>query len=744
MKDFFLTPILSWPMLLGIVAALVVVIGWSFFYGLRSKPKIALLWSLRVGALLTLLLVMLQPQQRQDEVSALRTQLAVMIDTSESMTDRPDDKQATRAELVREFLKSAAFQQARNDFDVRTFVFDTDTKEQAQEAQALKFTGSRSDVLGAVMKVQEHLRGQPVAGVLMLSDGLDTLLGDKATANVPAGVPVYTFELEKPFKPKPRERRVTIANMDYPQRVVVGWDTEIRATLGGSGMSGMTVPVELWRDGRKQREMTVAFNEEEQTRDTAFAISHDKPGLVQYEVRVNNPAADRQAKSFPFLIEVLEPGNRLLYIQNTLGFDFKFLRRAITSDRNLQLNAYVRMGDRMVQFGERGMAASQQALEMTQQMLGRYAVLILGDVPPESFTVGQLGTIRDFVDRGGALVLLGGPNGLTSPTLARLPLKDLLPVRIGNGAEYRDERDSGAGGFPVEITDAGLRHPVFGPLFAKVKDFPTLLTVNVAEGPTQLAEVLLQAQVDGKLRPMVAATRFGQGRCVAVLTDTIWRWRLASRGWTGDKSPYDTFWTQLMDWLIPKERKQQNTNRIEIFTERTNYELSDKPEVRAILSLQSPDAKLPATLPLQVRSPDEKTLEYTLRPATLQTSDGKQVPGYRVDVEPHMAGIYVAKCSTTVGGAKVEGETRFVVTKPATELTGKPINRDLLMKIAAATKGRFYTTENWNNWRKDLHYEEQRISRVQILDLWNHPALLSLLMGLLAADWIARKFWSLP
>ena len=526
--------------------------------------------------------------------------------------------------------------------------------------------------------------------------------------------------------------------------MVVGWDTEIRATLGGSGMGGMTVPVELWRDGRKQRETTVSFNEEEQTRDTAFAISHDKPGLVQYELRVNNPAADKQAKSFPFLIEVLEPGNRLLYIQNSLGFDFKFLRRAITSDRNLQLNAYVRMGDRMVQFGERGMAASQQALDLTQAMLARYAVLILGDVPPESFSAAQLAAIRDFVDRGGALVLLGGPNGLASPMLGSSALKDVLPVKIGHGAEYRDEREGGAGGFPVEITDAGLRHPVFGPLFAKVKDFPTLLTCNVAEGPTSLAEVLLQAQVDGRMRPVVAAARFGQGRCVAVLTDTIWRWRLASRGWTGDRSPYDTFWTQLMDWLIPKEKKQQSTDRIELFTERTNYELSDKPEVRAILSLASPGTKPPATLPLQVRAPDEKMLEYTLRPATLQTSDGRQVPGYRVDVEPHMAGLYVAKCTATVGSAKVEGETRFVVTKPATELTGKPVNRALLGKIAEATKGRYYTMENRDKWRKDLHYEEQRVSRIQIVDLWNHPALLSLLMGLLAADWIARKFWSLP
>ena len=38
------------------------------------------------------------------------------------------------------------------------------------------------------------------------------------------------------------------------------------------------------------------------------------------------------------MINVLEPSNRVLYVQNTLGFDFKFLRKAIVTDRNLLLN----------------------------------------------------------------------------------------------------------------------------------------------------------------------------------------------------------------------------------------------------------------------------------------------------------------------------------------------------------------------------------------------------------------------
>ena len=52
--------------------------------------------------------------------------------------------------------------------------------------------------------------------------------------------------------------------------------------------------------------------------------------------------------------------------------------------------------------------------------------------------------------------------------------------------------------------------------------------------------------------------------------------------------------------------------------------------------------------------------------------------------------------------------------------------------------------ENWNAWRGDLHFKEQHFSRVKLLDLWNNPVLLGLLMGLLVVEWITRKLWNLP
>jgi hypothetical protein len=732
MSNLLWHPVIAWPLL--VIAALLVIAGiaWSLLRGIHSRSRVIVLGVLRMVMLAALLLILFQPQLRHDEVTVLRPQLAVLVDSSESMNDPVDDHQPRRAQQVVQFLHSKTIEQAKKDFDIRVFTFDHGLSEQSQDPDKLKFTGTVSNVLDAANQVQEKFRGQPLAGVLLLSDGLDTSGASQAVASK---TPIDTFELENPFTRKQRAKRVSLANVDYPPRVVVGWDTEIRVTLAGSGMSGQTVAMELWRDGRKQAETQVAFNEDEQTRQAAFAIAHDRPGAVQYELRVKDPAADKEARSYPFIIEVMEPGNRMLYVQNSLGFDFKFLRKAILSDRNLQLSAFVRWADgRLASLGDSG--AEEGSVDFTPQALANSAVVILGDLPPDALSAANCSAIRDFVDHGGGLVLLGGSNLFADNGLAKTSLASLLPIKIP--APYHE------GNFPVQITDTGLHHPVFGPLFAQVKDFPPLLTYNETGGTAPAAEVLMQVVSNGVSHPLIVSSRFGQGRVVVVLTDTMWRWRLAARSWSSERSPYDTFWTQLMDWLIPKEQNKQNSNRIELFTERTNYTFGERPEVRAILRTATPDAALPATLPLQVHTPDEKVFDYTLKAATFQTKNGKKVNGYSAEIDPNVTGVFQAKSSAKVGGEDVEGETRFIVSRPATELTGKPIDRELLKSIADNTGGKFYNIGNWDAWRGDLHYQEQHFSRMQLLDIWNHPLLLGFLMVLLIAEWITRKLWNLP
>ena len=728
-------PVCSWPWLCVAVVLGAAAVAWSLLLGVRSRRRIAVLGALRALMLAVVLLMVFQPQRRIDEVTTLRPQLAVLVDASDSMNDPVDDKQPQRVQRVIEWFGSKSIGKAKNDFDLRIFRFDGELTEPSQNVRECVFNGTTSRVLDALEQVRERFRGHPLAAVLLLSDGLDTSGAPEARA-ASSGVPVFSFELEKPFVRKQQAKRISLAGVDYPPRAAVGWNTEIRVPLAGSGLSGRTVAVELWRDGHKQSERPVAFNEDEQTRPVAFAVSHDKPGTVQYEIRINDPAADKEARSHPFLIEVMEPGNRVLYVQNALGFDFKYLRKAIVGDRNLKLSTFVRWTDGRLAMLDSNGSHEEGSADFSPKALANCAVVILGDLAPGAMSAENTTALRNFVDHGGGLVLLGGPNLFASGDLAAGPLAAAIPV--GLPAPYRE------GKFPVRITETGLHHPVFGPLFAQVKDFPSLLTCNVAASTAPTAEVLMQADVGGTLQPLIVGMRFGQGRVVAVMTDTLWRWRLAASGWSSDRSPYDTFWVQLMDWLIPKEQDKHNGNRIELFTERTNYLLGERPEVRAIVRTSVSGASLPATLPLRIRTPDDKVFDYVLKAATLQAPGGKPVSGYRAEVDPNMPGVFRAQSSVTLDGTEAAGETRFIVNRPPTEITGKELNRDLLRHIADATGGRFYSMEDWDAWPRDIHFKQQQFSRVRLEDLWNHPLTLGFLLLLITAEWVVRKSWNLP
>ena len=172
MNDLLFHPVLPWPLLTGLVAAVIALTGWSLVVGLRDwKRRVALL-VLRLLAIAALVFALCQPQEQREEVTILRPQVAVLVDNSLSMNDPVDDHQPHRSERVQEFLNSPAVAQARKDFDFR--VFTLDGSEQPADHPQPAFAANASNVISGIGELQGHFRGQPLAAVLLLTDGLDT------------------------------------------------------------------------------------------------------------------------------------------------------------------------------------------------------------------------------------------------------------------------------------------------------------------------------------------------------------------------------------------------------------------------------------------------------------------------------------------------------------------------------------------------------------------------------------------
>ena len=113
MSDLVFHPVLSRFWLALAALAVLGMLLWSLRHGLRSRPRMLILGTFRFIALAALVAMLAQPQQRREEITILRPQLAVLVDNTQSMAERVDPGQPTRSARLAEWLRSPALAAAQ-------------------------------------------------------------------------------------------------------------------------------------------------------------------------------------------------------------------------------------------------------------------------------------------------------------------------------------------------------------------------------------------------------------------------------------------------------------------------------------------------------------------------------------------------------------------------------------------------------------------------------------------------------
>ena len=159
----------------------------------------------------------------------------------------------------------------------------------------------------------------------------------------------------------------------------------------------------------------------------------------------------------------------MLYVSGRPNWEFKFLRRALEGDDQIELAGLVRIARRTAEIrlsqssepGRRaplfdgfdhpdaetaeradepvliGLGKQLDGVERaarfpkTADELYRYHAIVLDDIEAGFFTADQLTLLRNFVSqRGGGLLMLGGPDSFASGKYDRTPVGELLPVYL--------------------------------------------------------------------------------------------------------------------------------------------------------------------------------------------------------------------------------------------------------------------------------------------------------------------------
>jgi uncharacterized membrane protein len=704
---------------------------------------------------------------------------AIVADNSRSMTIRDEGAAKSRGEQLQDELMADTAWQARlgDDFDVRNFTFDTQLR--GADSSALTLDGMESSLHRALATLSRRFRSLPLAGVLLFTDGNATDSAadqiDGQLAGLPPVYPVVLGSNDPP--PDVSIERISVSQTNFDSAPVV-----VRADLAGSGYDGEPIVAQLLDErGRAVQSETVALAGDADSRSVRFQFRPGSNDISFYRVRIAPEAeagASDAARSTSEatlannerLVAVDRGGGpyRILYVCGRPNWEFKFLRRALAEDDQLELVGLVRIARREPKFDFRSRAGEstnplfrgfdnpdEESAETYDQPvlvrlgtadehelqggfpklateLYRFDAVILDDVEASFFTQDQLMLLENFVSRrGGGLLMLGGAESFAAGGYDRTPVGTLLPVYLDRTQSHDAQRE-----FRLALTREGWLEPwvrlrkTEPEERRRLSSMTPFRSLSYADKIKPAASVLAEVvDAAGDTHPALVTQRFGHGRVGALLLGDMWRWGM--RREVAAESDLAKAWRQTVRWLVADVPQ-----RLEVIAERQAVGSS----TAVTLRIRVHDAEyLPldnATPTIEVTTPDGKKL--SLAPEPDQSDPGVYVAQYA----SRIPGAYRANVSATAPDGSPVGERQagWVAQPAADEFATLCPNHELLKKLAADTGGEVVALNDLPAFVANLHNRKAPVSEPWIRPMWHHPLFYFAIIICLTAEWGLRRW----
>jgi hypothetical protein len=247
--------------------------------------------------------------------------------------------------------------------------------------------------------------------------------------------------------------------------------------------------------------------------------------------------------------------------------------------------------------------------------------------------------------------------------------------------------------------------------------------------------VLSTAKVNNVVidNPLLVARNVAQKKSFAVAGYGIWRWRLLAGASTETEKFFDSWISNVVRWLVTREEDKQL--RVD-----PSKEIFSQGEAVDFLG-QAYDANYQpmdnADIRVEITSSSSKQRYETI----LQPLDKGRYEG---TIETLPEGDYSFSASSTIGGVET-GKTkgRFSVGEQSVEFADTRMNKSLLQQISALSGGEYADPMQFDRLTNDIASRESMKLEEQTttseFELWNLPALLSVVVALFGVEWFIRK-----
>ena len=764
---------------LALLGVAVAVLLWSYGRARARRGVVVACAALKGLAFTGLVLGLLEPLLTGTRPRPGANVFAILADNSASLVVHDPDVDQSRGMLIRDRLLDDSDWRTRlgQEFDVRRYAFDASLRA-VDGFDDLTFDGPGTSIGPALGALATRFRGLPLAGVLLFTDGNRTDVGPIDGSGLPPIYPVLPGDAGP-------GRDLGVSNVSVSQTNFESAPIVLRADVAATGLAGESiVAVVLDETGAEVDRQEATAGGDGDPLPFRFQFRPERLGVNFYSVRAFladdeaskvNDASDastiEQTLANNSRVVVVDQGSgphRVLYVSGRPNWEFKFLRRAVRDDEQVELVGLLRIARRQPKFdfqasGSRTTSPLFDGFELDDDddaerfdepvlvrldtvdeaelrdgfpkaadELYRYDALIVDDLEAEFFTADQRALVRDFVSvRGGGLLMLGGPDSFSDGGYDRTPIGELLPIYLGRAPASPD----GPRKYRLVLTREGWIQPWIRTRATedderkRLASMPPLRTLSRA-GDLKPGAVVLAAVRDqsDEAAPALVTQQFGRGQVAALLVGDLWRWGL--RRGDPEVDDFDRAWRQTVRWLVGDV-----PGRVEIDVRAEAGAAS--PGVELIVRVRDPEY-LPldnADVALRITPPDGEILELEADP------DDREAGAYTATIATRQPGPYrfEATAKAPDGGAIGRREAGWAAQPAAIEFSRLRPDRDFAETIASETGGEVVDLDDLDAFVARLSTRAAPISEPWTAPLWHHPAFFLVAIACLVAEWGLRR-----
>ncbi len=426
-----------------------------------------------------------------------------------------------------------------------------------------------------------------LAGVVAVTDGqVHDVPKDLARLGLEA--PLHVLLTGRPDE---RDRRLSVAAV--PSYGMVGDEQEVSFQVDelGPGAPSQAIPVVLRQNGEVKRRITVQPG---QLNSLPFEIDRAGQTVIEVEADALPGELTLQNNRQVFFVNGVRDRLRVLLVSGQPYPGLRVWRNLLKADPAVDLVHFTILRPPEKQDGTpiRELALiAFPSRELFEVKLNEFDLVIFDRYSRRGLLpLAYLDNVARYVEEGGALLEVAGPEFAHPLSLYRTPLARVLPGRP-SGVLY--ER-----GFTPTVTELGNKHPVTRGLAKlagaeRADDGAAIwgrwfrqVDVEVGEG-----EVVMTGAAE---HPLLVLDRIGQGRVAQLLSDHAWLW---ARG-VENGGPQGLLLRRLVHWLMQEPALEEEA-------------LTAEPQDNAILIQRRSLQDLPAEVTLT--SPTGKVSQAPLK-----------------------------------------------------------------------------------------------------------------------------------